>query len=127
MADRFGISLRTVYRDIRSLEEAGVPIAGEAGVGYSLMEGYRLPPVLFTKEEAMALVMAEKMVETLTDGSTKGHYTSALYKIKPSCKLRIKTCWSGSRVAFRYSVINPVRRNRSYCSLYFPLLPSGKW
>ena len=82
MADQFGVSLRTVYRDIRSLEEAGVPLAGEAGVGYSLMEGYRLPPVLFTKEEALAMVMAEKMVASLTDNSTKHHYASALYKIK---------------------------------------------
>jgi predicted DNA-binding transcriptional regulator YafY len=39
LADRFEISLRTVYRDIRTLEEAGVPIIGEAGIGYSLMEG----------------------------------------------------------------------------------------
>ncbi|MGZ4048643.1 MAG: helix-turn-helix transcriptional regulator, partial [Bacteroidia bacterium] len=43
IADRFSISLRTVYRDIRTLEEAGVPIVSEAGTGYSLMEGYRLP------------------------------------------------------------------------------------
>lgn len=54
LADRFNISLRTVYRDIRALEEAGVPIIGEAGAGYSLLEGYRLPPVMFTQEEAMA-------------------------------------------------------------------------
>ena len=90
MADRFGISLRTVYRDIRSLEEAGVPIAGEAGVGYSLMEGYRLPPVLFTKDEALAMVMAEKMVDILTDDSTKANYKSALYKIKARIALTRK-------------------------------------
>ena len=48
IADRFEISLRTVYRDIRSLEEAGVPISSEAGVGYSMMEGYRLPPIVFS-------------------------------------------------------------------------------
>jgi biotin operon repressor len=53
IAERFGISLRTAYRDIRALEEAGVPIVGEAGTGYSLMEGYKLPPVMFTKEEAI--------------------------------------------------------------------------
>ncbi len=54
IAERFSISLRTVYRDIKTLEEAGIPIAGEAGVGYSIMEGYRLPQVMFTKEEAIA-------------------------------------------------------------------------
>lgn len=82
MADRFGISLRTVYRDIRSLEEAGVPILGEAGVGYSLMEGYRLPPVMFSMEEATAFLTAEKLVEKLTDASTRSSYQSAMYKVK---------------------------------------------
>jgi predicted DNA-binding transcriptional regulator YafY len=82
IADRFAISLRTVYRDIKAIEEAGVPIAGEAGVGYSIMEGYRLPPVMFTKEEAIAFLTAEKMVEKLTDASSKKHYGEAMYKIK---------------------------------------------
>lgn len=82
LADRFNISLRTVYRDIRALEEAGVPIIGEAGAGYSLLEGYRLPPVMFTQEEAMAFVMAEKMVEKLTDKESAGHFREAMYKIR---------------------------------------------
>jgi predicted DNA-binding transcriptional regulator YafY len=82
LAERFGISLRSVYRDIRSLEEAGVPLVGEAGVGYSIMEGYRLPPVMFTADEATAFITAEKLVEKLTDPETAGQYRSALYKIK---------------------------------------------
>ena len=44
LADKFSISLRTVYRDVHALQEAGVPVIGEAGTGYSLMEGYKLPP-----------------------------------------------------------------------------------
>jgi len=82
VAERFDISLRTVYRDIRTLEEAGVPIVGEAGVGYSIMDGYRLPPVMFTIEEATAFLTAEKLVEKLTDPSTEESYKSAMYKIK---------------------------------------------
>lgn len=82
IADRFSISLRTVYRDIKALEEAGVPLAGEAGVGYSIMEGYRLPPVMFTKEEAIAFITAEKMVDKLTDVSSRQHYKEAMFKIK---------------------------------------------
>src|ERR1700684_1170835 len=70
IAERFSISLRTVYRDVKTLEEAGIPIIGEAGVGYSIMEGYRLPPVMFTKEEATAFLTAEKLIEKLTDSST---------------------------------------------------------
>jgi len=82
IANRFSISLRTVYRDIKALEESGVPLAGEAGVGYSIMEGYRLPPVMFTREEAIAFLTAEKMVEKLTDPSSVEQYQSAMFKIK---------------------------------------------
>lgn len=82
IADRFSISLRTVYRDMKALEESGVPLAGEAGVGYSIMEGYRLPPIMFTKEEAIAFLTAEKMVEKLTDPSSVEQYQSAMFKIK---------------------------------------------
>ena len=82
IAERFGISLRTVYRDIRTLELAGVPILGEAGVGYSIMPGYRLPPVQFSREEALSFVTAEKLVANLTDSETRASYQSALYKIK---------------------------------------------
>ena len=82
IADRFKISLRTVYRDIKTLEEAGIPIIGEAGVGYSIMEGYRLPPVMFTKEEAAAFLTAEKIIEKFTDASTQSSYKSAMYKVR---------------------------------------------
>ena len=82
IADRFGISLRTVYRDISTLNEAGVPVIGEAGVGYSIADGYRLPPVMFTMEEATSFLTAEKLVEKLTDKKTVAAYQSALYKIK---------------------------------------------
>jgi predicted DNA-binding transcriptional regulator YafY len=82
IAERFNISLRTVYRDIRTLEEAGIPLIAEAGVGYSIMDGYRLPPIMFTKEEATAFLTAEKFVEKLTDPSTVANHKSAMYKIR---------------------------------------------
>ena len=82
VADRFNISLRTVYRDVKALEESGVPVIGEAGSGYSIMEGYRLPPVMFTQEEASALLMGAKLAEQLTDASVKKYFDAALYKIK---------------------------------------------
>ena len=82
IAERFNISLRTVYRDINTLQEAGVPIIGEAGLGYSIMDGYRLPPVMFTKEEATAFLTAEKLIEKFTDPSTEVSYKSAMYKVR---------------------------------------------
>ncbi len=90
IAERFDISLRTVYRDVKTLEEAGVPLVGEAGVGYSLADGYRLPPVMFTREEATAFLTAEKLVEKLTDPSNGENYKSAMYKIKSVLRLTEK-------------------------------------
>ena len=82
VADRFNISLRTVYRDIKALDESGVPVIGEAGSGYTIMEGYRLPPVMFTQEEASALLLAGKIAEQAAQGSVQKHFDSALFKIK---------------------------------------------
>lgn len=86
LADRFGLSIRTVYRDIRALEEAGVPIGAEAGIGYYLMEHYHLPPVMFTTDEASALLFAEKLIEKMSDEKIKTDFCSALYKIKAILK-----------------------------------------
>jgi predicted DNA-binding transcriptional regulator YafY len=82
IALRYDISLRTVYRDMRSLEEAGVPIIGEAGFGYSLAAGYRLPPVMFSREEATAFLTAEKLVCRFTDATNSASYQSAMDKIR---------------------------------------------
>lgn len=82
IADRFSISLRTVYRDVKALEESGVPVIGEAGNGYSIMEGYRLPPVMFTQEEAAALMMGSKLAQQMTDSSVQKNYADAMYKIQ---------------------------------------------
>ena len=82
LADRFGVTLRTIYRDIKTLDQAGVPVLGEAGTGYSIMDGYRLPPVMFTREEAGSFVAAEKLMEKFTDEMTNTHFARAMYKIK---------------------------------------------
>lgn len=82
LAERFEVSLRTIYRDIRTLEASGVPIYSEAGIGYSLMDGYRLPPVMFTREEASSFIAAEKLMQKFTDAELGNHYTSAMYKLK---------------------------------------------
>src|SRR6202000_756577 len=86
IAERFNISLRTVHRDVKTLEEAGIPFIGEAGVGYSIMDGYRLPPVMFTREGATAFFTAAKLFEKLTDASTMANHKSAMYKIRAILK-----------------------------------------
>ncbi len=90
IADRFDISLRTVYRDVRALEEGGVPIGAEAGTGYFLMDGYHLPPVMFTQEEANALVLGAKLIEGQSDHSIEHHFGEAMYKIKSVLKSQEK-------------------------------------
>ncbi|RRB02936.1 YafY family transcriptional regulator [Larkinella rosea] len=82
LAEKFGVSVRTIYRDIRALEQSGVPIVTEEGKGYSLLEGYRLPPVSFTESEANALITAEKIIVKNRDASLVKEYTTAIEKIK---------------------------------------------
>ena len=86
IAERFNISLRTVYRDIRALEEAGVPIGAEAGKGYFILEGYFLPPVIFSEEEAGAILLGAKLIESMSDESIGKNFSSAMYKIKSVLK-----------------------------------------
>lgn len=82
LAEHYGISLRTVYRDIAALGEAGVPVVGEAGVGYSLVKGYHLPPVMLTEEEAGALFTGGELAKKFTDGSLNAAVDGALAKLR---------------------------------------------
>jgi predicted DNA-binding transcriptional regulator YafY len=82
IAERFNISLRTVYRDVKALQESGVPIGAEAGTGYYIVEGYHLPPVMFNREEAAALLTGEKLMEHFSDRSNRQQFSSAMQKIR---------------------------------------------
>ena len=82
LAAHFAVAPRTIYRDIAALGEAGVPISGEAGVGYSLVKGYHLPPVLFTADEAAALFVGGEMVKRFADASLQAPAATALLKIR---------------------------------------------
>lgn len=82
MAEQFGISVRTVFRDLRAMGEIGVPIGFEAGKGYFITEGYFLPPVTLTMEEANTLALLGPLVERFADKSARQNFASALSKIK---------------------------------------------
>lgn len=86
LAERHNVSIRTIYRDIRTLEKSGIPIITEEGKGYSLMEGYQLPPILFTEDEANALITAEQLVLKNKDQSFSDNYSKAMVKIKAVLK-----------------------------------------
>jgi len=82
LADELGVSLRTVYRDIRDLEYSGVPIRGEAGVGYRLDRGFELPPLTFSEAELEGLVLGARMVTTWADPELAGAVRSAMTKVE---------------------------------------------
>lgn len=90
LAAKFDVSVRTIYRDIKALEQAGVPIFTEEGKGYTLMEHYRLPPITFTESQANALIIAEQLVLKNKDTSFIKNYQEAIDKIKAVLKTSIK-------------------------------------
>jgi predicted DNA-binding transcriptional regulator YafY len=82
LSKKFDVSVRTIYRDIKALEQAGVPILTEDGKGYSLMEGYKIPPVMFSENEANALITVEQLILKNSDSSLIKEYTEAINKVK---------------------------------------------
>jgi predicted DNA-binding transcriptional regulator YafY len=82
IAERFKISVRTVYRDVKALCEQGIPVSFEQHKGYFVVQGYFLPPVSFSSEEANALLLMEGLVNSFADKSIKMHYSNLLNKVK---------------------------------------------
>ena len=81
LAERLEVSDRTVYRDVADLMAQGVPIEGEAGVGYRMKAGFDLPPMMFTKDEAQALVASVRLAQPRLDAALARHAEGALSKI----------------------------------------------
>lgn len=82
LEDRFELTRRTLFRDIRALIEAGVPIGGNAGEGYFIVEGYHLPPVVFSHDEASAILLGSKFMEFHTDSTTNESFKNALTNVR---------------------------------------------
>jgi len=82
LAERLEVSERTIYRDVADLGRSGVPIEGEAGVGYLLRGGYRLPPLMFDADELEALALGSRMVKGWTDPALGKAAERALLKIE---------------------------------------------
>lgn len=106
LAKKHNVSIRTIYRDIRTLEKSGIPIYTEEGKGYALVEGYQIPPVMFTENEAYALITAEQLMIKNKDQSLAYHYKSAITKIRSVLKhsQKEKMDLLEERIVFR---INP--------------------
>lgn len=113
IAEKHGISMRTVYQDIRTLEQSGVPIITEEGKGYTIKEGYTIAPVMFTQEEANALLTAEYLIKQNKDASLVNSYESAITKIKATLKYsqKEKTALLANRIQIRNNIEGDKSRN----------------
>lgn len=90
LAEELEVSERTIYRDIQDLSLSGVPIEGETGVGYRLMKGFHLPPLMFDKEEIAALMLGARMVQAWTDRGLAQAANHALRKIETALPDHLK-------------------------------------
>lgn len=111
ISERFDVSKRTIYRDLQTLQEAGIPIGAEAGKGYFIVEGFHLPPVMFTPDEASSLILAGKLIEKMADQSIGLGYKSALDKIRAILpekeKIYLEKLDKGIEVFYNSSLISP--------------------
>ncbi|AUC84251.1 DNA-binding transcriptional regulator [Polaribacter sp. ALD11] len=113
IAEKHSVSIRTIYRDIRTLENSGIPIITEEGKGYSLMEGFNLPPVMFTEKEANALITAEQLVLKNKDKSFAIEYQNAVAKIKSTLQhsQKEKVEFLSEKIHFRNNTDNQKTSN----------------
>ena len=91
IAEKYEISIRTVFRDLKALGEIGVPIMFEDGRGYSISPGYFLPPISLTNEEANAIILISSLSERYADNTTKKNIENALNKIKAVLRSTVKS------------------------------------
>jgi predicted DNA-binding transcriptional regulator YafY len=94
LGDELGVSIRTIYRDIDDLRESGVPVLGEAGVGFQLQKGFELPPMTFDAEEIEALVAGARMIQRWADPELGAAARRAIAKVEavlpPMLRDRVK-------------------------------------
>lgn len=111
LAKKFEVSIRTIYRDIRKLEEAGVPVTTIEGRGYSLMDGYSVAPVQFTEKQANALITAEHLINQSKDTSFVKDFNEALTKIKSVFRTSIQE--KSELLQSKIHIFNPTYENIS--------------
>ncbi|UUZ94105.1 YafY family transcriptional regulator [Paenibacillus sp. P25] len=109
LAETFETSVRTIYRDVQALSEAGVPVIGAPGQGYSLVQGYFLPPVSFAAEEAVALLLGIDFVEQQFDDAYRRKAAQAKGKIEAILPEPVREEASRMRAAMRLLKVGTLR------------------
>ena len=117
IAEKFTISIRTVYRDIRALCEQGIPVSFEPNKGYYVVQGYFLPPVSFSSEEAGALLLMENLIAGFADQSIARHYSNALNKVRSVLRTQQKEKLESLTNAIRYQIPQRIVNNTEYLTL----------
>jgi len=107
LAEELEVSERTVYRDIQDLMISGVPIEGEAGIGYILKRGFDLPPLMFTREEITALTLGAHIVSSWADPQLAKAADQALNKIKVVLPDKLKNNLSETNLLVPLMQISP--------------------
>lgn len=116
ISEEFGISVRTVYRDVKALGELGIPVSFESQKGYFVVPGYFLPPVSFNTEEANAMLLMETIVYAFADRSIQNHYSNALNKIKAVLRTTQKEKLEGLNNSMRSQFPACVNHDYEYLS-----------
>jgi len=111
LAEELEVSLRTIYRDVRDLIGTGVPIEGEAGVGYCLPRGFDLPPLMFDEEEIGALVLGARMVQAWGDAALARRARSVLSKVETVLPDRLRPRLEGVELFVPLSLPGEIRAN----------------
>ena len=117
IASQFGISIRTVYRDMKALGEQGIPLSFEPHKGYCIVQGYFLPPVSFNSEEANALILMERFLGGFSDKSITQHYTTALNKVKAVLRTAQKEKLESLNESIKLQLPNRMTNDFEYLSL----------
>ncbi|MDH3715596.1 MAG: YafY family transcriptional regulator [Gammaproteobacteria bacterium] len=90
LAEKLEVSERTIYRDVQDLMASGVPIDGEAGVGYVLRKGFDLPPLMFDEQEIEALVLGARIVQSWADPKLAEAATNVIAKVEAVVPPRLR-------------------------------------
>ena len=117
ISEKFKISIRTVYRDVKALCELGIPVSFEPNRGYFVVQGYFLPPVSFSSEEANALLLSESLVYGFADKSIQKHYSTALSKIKAVLRSKEKDKLETLNKSIRMQMHPKLQQDFEYLSI----------
>ncbi len=118
LAEELEVTERTIYRDIKDLTLSGVPILGEAGVGYILQKGFDLPPLMFTDDELTAITLGARLVETWSDEELANAAKLAIHKIKTVVPERLQSRFESENLFSPFRQIKPeVAQSLADCRL----------